>query len=103
MNSPSIKENKQSSLPPNIKFLGLDERKPISRNQKSSTITPSVTSKKNYNSSNMQPIVGSRSTLNIKIVNENRNHFRHSFLDELFNNDYLKENEQEINKYLKKY
>jgi len=102
INSPKVRENKQSSLPPNIKLFGLDENKHISRNNKSSTITPSITSKKNYTSTVLQPIIENKSSLNLKLINIKRNQYRHSFLDDLFSNDYLKENEEEINKYLKK-
>ncbi len=43
-----------------------------------------------------------KTTLNIKLVNDKRNQSRHTFLDDLFSNDYLRENEEEINKHLKK-
>ncbi len=82
--------------------MGIDENKHISRNKKSSSITPLITYKKNYTSTIIQPIMENKTTLNIKLVNDKRNQSRHTFLDDLFSNDYLRENEEEINKHLKK-
>lgn len=102
MVSPKMRRNQQSSLPSSIKLVGLEENNEMSRNLKSSSITPFVSTKRFSSTVNLQRRFENKTAINLKLVKERITNHQLCFIDELFNDDYLKENQEEINKYLKR-